>query len=189
MRSRLAGVFQAGSVTRMGWSSDLQRRTSLSAWRIRYGIGLKSVTFCGEEPQSVCVRARGRESDDMARTQPLAHGIPDLHVLPPDGGSMLSDVQFALLFWRRWLCLCPCFCHGDVSIASDGHEAVRRWYDRFWCVVSRVPGAERGRANVHYEGRNFVWGTPKMSTSSRESINTLSSIPPPYCTIRVLRGR
>jgi hypothetical protein len=61
---------------------------------------------------------------------------------------MLSDVQFALVSLRRWLCLRVCFSHGDVSISSGGNEAVRRWDDCLWCIVPRVPGAERRRANV-----------------------------------------
>ena len=63
---------------------------------------------------------------------------------------MLSDVQFALVSFllRRRLCLRVCFAHGDVSISGDGDEAVRRWDDRLWCIVPRVPGTERRRANV-----------------------------------------
>ena len=44
MRSRLAGVFHAGSVTRIGCSDGLVRITSTSACDIRAGIGLKSDT-------------------------------------------------------------------------------------------------------------------------------------------------
>ena len=62
---------------------------------------------------------------------------------------MLSDVQFAFVLWRgRGVSLRVCFCHGDVSISSGGHEAVRRWDDRLWCVVPRVAGAEGRGANV-----------------------------------------
>ena len=82
---------------------------------------------------------------------------------------MLSDVQFALVSWRRGFCLRVCFGHGDVSISSDGKEAVRRGDDRLWCVVPRIPGAERRRTNVQYEGRNFVW-TRRVSASSKESL-------------------
>jgi hypothetical protein len=77
---------------------------------------------------------------------------------------MLSEVQLALLPWRRGLGLRARFCHGDVTIASDGHEAVRRRDDRLWCVVARVPRAERGCANVQYEGRNFVWMRRKSTS-------------------------
>jgi hypothetical protein len=70
---------------------------------------------------------------------------------------MLSDVQFALLLLRCWFPLGICrLCHGDVSISRNGHEAVRRGDDRLWCVVPRIAGAERGRANVQNEGRDFV---------------------------------
>ena len=44
IRSRLAGVFHAGSVTRTGCSDGLVRITSASACDIRAGIGLKSDT-------------------------------------------------------------------------------------------------------------------------------------------------
>jgi len=63
---------------------------------------------------------------------------------------MLSDIQLALVLWRgrRGVSLRVSFCHGDVSISGGGHEAVRGWDDHLWCVVPRVAGSERRRANV-----------------------------------------
>jgi hypothetical protein len=82
---------------------------------------------------------------------------------------MLADVQFALVSWGREFCLRVCFGHGDVSISSDGKEAVRRRDDGLWCVVPRIPGAEGRRANIQYEGRNFVW-TRRVSALNKESV-------------------
>lgn len=90
----------------------------------------------------------GEKGYESTRTQSLAHGIPDLHVFPPDGRPMLSHVQFVLVKRRGRFCLRVCFGHGDISISGDGNETVRRGDDRLWCVVPRVPGAERRRANV-----------------------------------------
>lgn len=83
MRSRFAAVFQAGSVTRTGWSSALQWRTSFSAWRIKYGIGLKSVTLVGgegwaESNREKCLYqfvAHEREHDNDA-LKPSLMGFP-----------------------------------------------------------------------------------------------------------------
>ena len=77
MRSRLAGVFQAGSVTRMGCSSALQLRTFFSAWRTIYGIILKSVTWWGtrEEPRQSYSRNM-QEERRLYALNPSLMGFP-----------------------------------------------------------------------------------------------------------------
>ena len=144
IRSRLAGVFHAGSVTRVGCSDGLVRITSTNACDIKAGIGLKSDTG-----RSLCVSLRDyfmRGVTDRVRLGTGDRSPYRLAILKDRAGrdKALRHSSASELLNCRLLPYRPfeCRCH-------------RRWAcnrnERIWLLlVYRLPHSQLGQTTSLY---------------------------------------